>query len=128
MADQGYGASFLIGVNEVASLNSISNTITGESLDVTVFGSNFKSFIAGLVNGTINISGFYVPGDTNGQAAMMTALLAGNTISDCKFLTDGTNGFSADAIVTNYTVDATPSGTVNFSATLQLTDTISVES
>lgn len=129
MALPGHGASFLIGANTVAELNSITNAFTGDSLDVTNFSSTgVRSFIAGLRSGTMNIAGFYDPTDTNGQVAMMTAFLAGSALSTCKFLTNGTNGFSADAIVTNYTLDATPSGTVNFSATLQLTGTISVVS
>lgn len=123
---QGYDASFLLGTNEVASLNSITNALTGDSLDVTAFGEEVRSFVAGLRSGTMNIAGFYAPGDTLGQKAMLTAFLAGTLLSTAKFLTDGVNGFSADAVVTNYTVDATPSGTVNFSATLQLTGTITV--
>jgi len=125
---QGYGASFALGENTVAELNSITNAFTGDSLDVTAFGEVVRSFLAGLRSGTINISGFYDPTDTNGQVAMMTAFLAGTVLTDAVFLTNGTNGFSADAIVTNYSVDATVAGTVNFSATLQLTGTITVES
>lgn len=125
---RGSQASFLIGVNTVAELNSITNAFTSDALDTTAFASDIRTFIAGLRSGTINISGFYDPTDTTGQVAMMTAFLAGSILTDAKFLTNGTNGFSADAIVTNYTVDATVASTVNFSATLQLTGTITVES
>jgi len=130
MANKGCIAGFFLGTNKVAGLNNISNAITGDTLDVTTFNSDcFRQFIAGLKGGTVSISGFYEPTDTTGQRAMFTALLAGTVLTTTqkpKFMVDGTNGFTADGIVSSYTVDATPEGTVNFSAEIQLTGTIAV--
>lgn len=130
MAIKGSGASFLLGTNVVAGLNSVTNAFTGEALDVTVFNSGaVKSFISGLKSGTINISGFYEVGDTNGQIAMFTAFLAGTLLTSTqkpKFLANGTNGFTGDGIITAYNVEASVAGTVNFSATIQLSGTIAV--
>jgi len=130
MALKGCNASFSLGSNVVAQLSSISNPFTADSLDVTTFDSNcLREFIAGLRSGTVDISGYYDPTDTTGQVAMFTAFLAGTTLTTTqkpKVLWDGTNGMEADAIVTAYTVDATVDGLVNFSATLQLTGTITV--
>jgi predicted secreted protein len=130
MAVKGCSAGFYLGTNKVAELNNISNSFTGDTLDVTTFDSSCtRQFIAGLKGGTISISGFYVPGDTNGQVAMFTAFLAGTVLTTTqkpKFLVNGVNGFTADGLVSSYTVDATPEGTVNFSAEIQLTGTIAV--
>lgn len=130
MALKGCNASFSLGSNSVAELNNISNPLTADSLDVTTFDSScLREFIAGLRSGTIDISGFYDPSDTTGQVAILTAFLNGTkleTTQQPKILWDGVNGLSADAIVTSYNVDAAVEGLVNFSATLQLTGTITV--
>lgn len=130
MALKGCNASFSLGSNVVAELNNISNPLTADSLDTTTFDSScLREFIAGLRSGTIDISGFYVPGDTNGQAAMFTAFLAGTTLETTqqpKILWDGVNGLQADGIITALNVDAAVDGLVNFSATIQLTGTITV--
>jgi predicted secreted protein len=130
MALKGCGVTFSLGSNVVAELNNVSNPITADSLDITTFDSScLREFIAGLRSGTIDISGFYDPYDTTGQKAMLTAMLAGTTLETTqqpKILWDATNGLSADAIVTSLTIDAAVDGLVNFSASLQLTGTITV--
>lgn len=130
MAIKGCGASFSLGTNVVAGLTSISNPITADSLDVTVFNATcMRDFIAGLRSGTIDISGYYESGDTNGQVAMFTAMLAGTKLTSAqkpKILWNGANGFTGDGIITSLTVDAAVDGIVNFSATIQLTGTIAV--
>jgi len=130
MSLQGYAASFSLGSNEVGSLASISNSVSGETLDVTTFDSGrFREFISGLVGGSIDVSGFYDPTDTTGQVALLAALLAGTKLTSTQkpeFLIDGTNGFTADAYVSTFSSDAAVAGVVNFSATLQLTGTIAV--
>jgi len=131
MAIKGCGASFYLGANAVAELNSVSNAITGETLDVTTFDSScLKEFIAGIRSGTMDISGFYDPTDATGQAAMFTALLAGTTLTTTqqpKILYDATNGFSADGVISSLSTSASVDGTVEFSASIQLTGTITVE-
>lgn len=127
-AIKGCAAGFYLGTNKVASLNNISNAFSGDTLDVTTFDSGcVRAFIAGLKGGTISISGFYDSADTTGQVAMFTAFLAGTLLTTTqkpKFLTNGTVGFTADGIISSYTVEATVEGTVNFSAEIQLTGTI----
>ncbi len=123
MALKGCQASFSLGTNVVAQLNNISNPLTGDTLDVTSFDSScVREFIAGLRSGTMDISGFYDPADTNGQVAMFTAFLNGTLLTTTqkpKILWDGTNGIEADGVISSLTVDATVEGTVNFSATIQ---------
>ena len=130
MALQGCSASFLLGNNAVAELTSISNAISGDSLDTTTFDSAcIRSFVAGLRSGTIDIAGYYDPTDTSGQAAMLTAMLAGTLLTDTqlpKILWNGAYGISANGIITSLNVDAAVEGLVGFSATIQLSGTISV--
>lgn len=130
MAVKGCLASFLLGTDVVASLKNVADALTGDSLDTTTFDSSCtREFIAGLRSGTIDISGDYDSTDTTGQVAMLTAFLAGTTLETSqkpKILWDGTNGLTADAIITAYNVEAAVDGIVTFSATLQLTGTIAV--
>ena len=130
MALKGCGASFLLGSNTVAQLNNISNPITADTLDTTTFDSAcLREFIAGLRSGTMDISGYYDPTDTTGQKAMLTASLAGTllkTTQQPKVLWDGTNGLSADGVITSLTIDAAVDGLVTFSASIQLSGTITV--
>jgi len=130
MALKGCGASFLLGSNVVAELNNISNPISADTLDTTTFDSAcLREFISGLRSGTIDITGFYDPTDATGQVAMMTALLAGTkleTTQQPKILWDGTNGLSADGIISSITTEAAVDGLVGFSASIQLTGTITV--
>lgn len=130
MATKGYGASFLIGANEVAELTNITNAFTGDTLDVTTFDSDgVREFIAGLRSGTMDLTGFYDPTDTNGQVALVGALLGGTAITLPKFLMDGTNGFSgAEGIISSANVTAAVDGTVDFTCTIQLSGTIAVVS
>ena len=128
MALKGCEASFLVGANEVASLSNISNSITGDSLDVTTFDSSCtREFIQGLKSGQMSISGYYDPTDSTGQAALITAVLNGDNVDNPKFLVDATHGFTAESsVVTGVTIDGEVSGLINFSATLQLSGAISV--
>ena len=128
MALKGCEASFKIGANTVAELTNITNNLTGDTLDTTTFDSScLRTFVAGLRSGTIDISGYYSTTDTNGQQALLSALLAGTVITSPSFLVDGTNGFSAaEGIVSNATVDAAVDSLVNFSCTVQLSGTISI--
>ena len=130
MALKGCQASFLIGANTVAELTNVTNTFTGETLDITTFDSScVREFIQGLKSGSVSITGYYDPTDTNGQVAMMTAFLAGTNIVVPKFLVDGTHGFSgAEGVVSSYAVDATIDGLVGFSSTIQLSGTLAVVS
>ena len=134
MALQGCLAGLFLGPiatgDKVASLTSVSNSSTRDTLDVTTFDSScFREFIVGLGGGSIDISGFYDPTDTAGQVALETAFYAGtllNTTQKPVFSVDGTNGFTADAYIASYKIDAAVGAVVNFSATLQLTGTIAV--
>lgn len=130
MALPGYGASFLINSVEVAELRSVTNSVTGEELDITTFDSGvFKEFIQGLVSGQFDISGYYDPTDSTGQGSIISNMLAATSLTLPKVLVDGTNGFqSATGIGTNFAITGAVDGLVEFSATIRMSGTISVVS
>ncbi len=130
MATAGCKAAFYLGTTKVASLSSISNPVTNDSLDVTTFDSNcLKEFIYGLNSTTIDCSGFNDESDTNGQAVLLTAQLAQTILTGAqkpKILWDGTNGIEVDGIVTGVTKDAAIGAPNAFSFTIQGTGAITV--
>lgn len=77
-AKHGKGTTLKLGINTVAELTNIGGiNITGESIDVTTLSSTdeYREFIGGFKDGgEVTLSGFFYPGDTNGQFAMKTAL------------------------------------------------------
>lgn len=127
---KGYSASFLLGTNVVAHLKNVSVSIDGDTLDITSFDSaGFREFIAGLRGGTIDISGDFDSADTTGQVALLTAQLAGTTLTTTqkpKILWDGVNGITADGVISSLSIDAAVDGIVGFSCSITADGTIAV--
>lgn len=77
-AKHGKGTTLKKGINVIAELTNIGGIkITGDTIDVTTLTStnDYKEFIGGFKDGgEIAISGFFYPGDTDGQFSMKTAL------------------------------------------------------
>ena len=127
---RGCESKFYLGSNIVAELDNLSNPFTKDMLEVTSFDSScMKKFLPGLGSSTMDISGFFDPTDTTGQVALQTAAYAGTLLTSTqlpKILWDTTHGISANAYVTSLTIGAAVAGIVTFSATLQLTGTVTV--
>lgn len=130
MALNGCAVTIKSGSNAIAGINSIGFDTSADMLDITDFDSScFREFIAGLKSGTVSLSGDYEPTDTNGQVVLRDAWLNGTLLTGAtviSFTVDGTNGFSANAYVTSFSVNPTVEGKVTVSFSLQLTGTISV--
>ena len=130
MALNGNGVTIKIGTHGVAGINNIAFDTALDQLDVTDFDSNGnKEYIAGLSGGTIALSGDYEPTDTNGQVAIQTAFTTKALMTGATkpvFTVNGTNGFTADALVSVLSISMTPEGKVTISFTLQLTGAISI--
>jgi len=130
MALNGCGVTIKLGTNDIAGINNITFDPTLDQLDVTDFDSSCeREFIPGLSSGTITIAGDYEPTDTNGQVVLVNAwknktLLT--TTTKPAFTVDGTNGFSADAYVSSFSINPTVEGKVTVTYTLQLTGAISI--
>jgi hypothetical protein len=115
-----------LGDHTVAEIGSY--TISGMTVDpieITAFGDDAKDFIPGMVDpGTIELSGFYDPTDTEGQAALQTACDDGTelTAGKIKFFLDGSTyltpkGTGCIIITKSNTIatDKAGAGTVSFS-------------
>jgi len=79
--------------NAVAEWTKVSVTVDGQEIDVSSIDSaTFQEFLMGRLNWKMTVEGNWYPGDTNGQAAMMTAMLARTlTYFKVKKVTGGPN-------------------------------------
>ena len=85
-------------------------------LEITQFGDDYKSRIAGLKDTSISLSGNYYPGDTNGQ----DVLVPGDTVYIGVYPQGtGVNGKQVKAIVESYELSASVADKQTFSASLQ---------
>lgn len=130
MAVKGCSAALYLGSDKVASLNSVTLNASGDTLDVTSFDSNcVREFIGGLRSFTIDFGGFYDSTDTNGQTALMQALINNTLLTTTqkpKILWDGVNGIEIDGWVSTLVQNATPDSPSGFSGSIQGTGTATI--
>lgn len=130
MALSGLNVTIKLGTNDIAGINSITFDPVLDQLDVTDFDSlGEREFIPGLSSGTITLAGDYEATDINGQKVLVDAWKAKTlltTTTKPAFTVNGTNGFSADAFVSAFSINPTNEGKVTVSFTLQLTGAISI--
>ena len=112
------------------SVRDISNTVTSvdfpETLDTaetTAFGSNAKSYIVGLTDATISVSGIwdatvdgYIAGGAEPASRSFVFGPAGSTAGNVKY--------SGEAIVTSYSISNPVGDVVTYSLDLQVTGAI----
>lgn len=86
-------------------------------VDITTFGTSaavdFRSKLAGLADGTIDLGGVYLPADT-GQAHFKTLFNSGANLY-LRMLYDGTTGDEIVTLVENFNIDADVAREVQFS-------------
>jgi predicted secreted protein len=108
-----------IGTDTVANINNWSLDISSDTLDVTEFGDSYKNYIAGLKDWKATIEGYWdVAADTNGQTALQTAFLAGNSVT-LKLYVNNTNYYSGTAFITSMSPEAAVDDVVNVSFEFQ---------
>jgi predicted secreted protein len=112
------------------SVRDISNTVTSvdfpETLDTaetTAFGSSAKSYIVGLTDATISVSGIwdatvdgYIAGGAEPASRSFVFGPAGSTASNIKY--------TGEAIVTSYSISNPVGDVVTYSLDLQVTGAI----
>lgn len=125
MAVAAMGTKLLIGVNSIAELTSISGLeITADTIETTNLDSaGWRSFIQGVRDGgEVSISGYFNPGDTNGQYALYSSLTGGTVLSyTITFPSSLGASWTFSGIVTAYTTGAEMEDSVTFEATLKVT-------
>lgn len=125
-AKHGKGTTLKKGINVIAELTNIGGIkITGDTIDVTTLGSpdEYKEFIGGFKDGgEVAISGFFYPGDTDGQFAMKTALDASTLDAyTITFPTSMGATWTFNGIVTDWgSPGADVGGAILFEATIKI--------
>lgn len=85
-------------------------------LEITQFGDDYKSRLAGLKDTNVSLSGNYYPGDTNGQ----DLLVPGDTVYIGVY-PEGTGnaGKQVEALIESFEISASVGDKQTFSASLQ---------
>lgn len=125
MPQRSVGTVFQIGVNAVAGLTSIGGVSkTADTLDTTTLNSNggYRTFTGGFKDGgEVPISGYFEPGDTNGQIAMDAAFEAGTeTAFQIIFPAAMGASWSFQGVVTAFSTGADLEELVSFEATIKI--------
>jgi predicted secreted protein len=107
----------------VADLKEASLSQSGNNQDVSTFGTEWIRRIQGLKDASYSLSGFYAPGDADGQVAIRDAWLAGTPLF-VQFLPDGSTGFQQEVRVSTYEVSAAADATQDVSIELEGTGPI----
>ncbi|WP_224722967.1 phage tail tube protein [Paenibacillus vietnamensis] len=125
MAQRSVGTVLQIGANSVAGLTSIGGLeLSAETIDVTTLASNggYREFIGGFKDGgEVSVSGFFEPGDTNGQMAMYTAFQAGTTDAYSIIFPAGLGAtWTFNGVVTGFSTSVDLEEAVTFEATIKV--------
>jgi len=103
----------------VAELNHWTLTITSDPIDVSIFGSSgWGAYKNGPKDWNASFDGFWYLGDTNGQAALHSALTGGTTV-ECYFHLDNDNYYYGAGLVTSESVDESVDGVASISFDIQ---------
>lgn len=120
----GAGTKLFIGANSVAELTSISGLeISGDTIETTTYDSGgWRTFIQGLKDGgEVSVSGFFFPGDTNGQKAVYDALISGaSTNFSINFPATLGAQWTFSGIVTGFTTNPDMEQSITFEATIKV--------
>jgi|SRR5579885_2138877 len=92
-----------IGTNTVALMDSWEVNPSADMLDITSFGDDWKTKIAGLKDWSAKVSGNFDYTDTDGQVALVTAFINGTTVT-LKLYTDDTHYVTGSAFVTSFPI------------------------
>lgn len=97
-----------------------------ETNETTTFGKNSKTYIAGLADGTISLSGKWDSTPDTQLAAILAAHMAGTTLTvSFEYGPVGSGSgalkYLGEAILTSYEVSSPVADVVTFSAELQIT-------
>ena len=108
MAVAGKNGKVIIGESgnqKVAAIKNWSLELSLETLETTALGDDWKNYITGLKEWTASSEGDYeVPTDTQGQAALQEAYLAGTTVI-VKLYVDNANYYQGTAYISSLSIE-----------------------
>lgn len=128
-ARHGKNAAVFIGTNDLSAfLDQADKSTDVDTAETTVFGLNWKTYIAGLIGTTLSISGSYDGTATTGPAALMETAIANGTAWTWKFFPGGSASgqrqHSFSAFVTNYSESSPVADKVTWSAEVLASGTV----
>jgi predicted secreted protein len=102
-------------------------SIDVDTADTSTFTSTWKTALAGLAGGKVDLKGFYDPTATTGPAAVLTALIGTAPFAVLVYPGGNTSGQVSrgfNAILTSYSEGSPVGDKVTFSASLLVTGAI----
>lgn len=123
MPERALGTQILINSDAIAGLTSINGvSLTAETLDTTTLTSNggYREFTGGFKDGgEVTVSGYFEPGDADGQVAVYNAFESGDAIPFSIIYPQGASwGFNG--VVTGFSTSAELEGLIAFEATIKV--------
>ena len=122
MAQQAMGTKLQIGANSIAELTSIGGLdLSADTIETTTLDSNgWRTFMQGLKDGgEVAVSGYFNPGDTNGQVAMYNNFNNGTSASYTILFPFGAS-WTFSGIVTAFSTGAELEDSVSFEGTVKV--------
>lgn len=119
----GLGTRLLIGVNYLASLTSVDGMeVSADTVECTTLEDTWRKYKPGLKDGgEVSVSGYFEPGDTNGQVAMYDAFASGaETTFSILFPATMGASWNFSGIVTSFKTSAEMEENVSFEATIKV--------
>ena len=107
-------------------IESMDWSVDVDAADTTTMGSTWKSAIAGIPSGKLDVSGFYDPTATTGPAAVFWAALSGLVPVTGLFYPGGTASgqelwtITTGCLVTSYAESSSVGGVVSFKGSIQI--------
>lgn len=123
MAQAAMGTKILVSANSIAELESIgAMDLKADTIETTNLDSGgWKTFMQGMKDaGDVPLSGFFNPGDTNGQMAMYNAFNSGAVLPFTVLFPFGAS-WTFNGIVTGFKTEAQKEDAVPFEATIKVT-------
>ena len=130
----GKGYKVKIGSTEVGTyLTNVSQPLTKDALETTTMGDASRDYIEGLRGATISLSGRWDPAtgtldetlyNAYNNSSLVTFKLNPTGVASGANFTTSAPGYTGSMIVTNYEHNAAFDGVVSFSATLQVSSTV----
>lgn len=91
MAIAGFGGTAKIGSNAISQVKQWELPLNADLYDTSSLGSQWKTYVAGLLGADAKVDVFLDPTDTNGQIAIQSGLLAGTSVT-LNLLTSNSGG------------------------------------
>lgn len=115
----GKSGSVFYGTDLIGELNSFTITVTQNTEETFGFGDTWVSNTATSKGWSVEASGYHDPADTNGQTALITDILTGDSSVSIKVRTEGdTTGddeYTGTVILQDVSIDASADGIMGFS-------------